>query len=186
MKGQGMRILTILGFVLASLGSTASWAAEPQPYAGLEARMIKALSDAEIADLRAGRGMGLALAAELNGYPGPRHVIELANALELSEAQLTEAQDLFAAMTAEVVPIGELLIAREVELDREFAERTITLASLNALTTAIGEIQGALRAAHLRYHLATFAMLTSEQVERYRKLRGYVRGDPGEHSHRHH
>ena len=32
-------------------------------------------------------GMGLALAAELNGYPGPAHVIELAKSLGLSEPQ---------------------------------------------------------------------------------------------------
>jgi hypothetical protein len=55
-----------------------------QPYAGLEARSIKTLSDQQIGDLRAGRGMGLALAAELNGYPGPMHVLELADALGLS------------------------------------------------------------------------------------------------------
>lgn len=40
-------------------------------YAGLQQRAIKALSDQQKADLRAGRGMGLALPAELNGYPGP-------------------------------------------------------------------------------------------------------------------
>src|SRR5581483_11779332 len=43
------------------------------PYAGLQHRAVKALSDQQLADLRAGRGMGLALAAELNGYPGPIH-----------------------------------------------------------------------------------------------------------------
>ena len=37
-----------------------------------------------VADLKAGRGMGLALAAELNGYPGPSHVLELADKLKLS------------------------------------------------------------------------------------------------------
>jgi hypothetical protein len=48
------------------------------PYAGSHTRDIKALSAQEAADLRAGRGMGLALATELNGYPGPLHVLELA------------------------------------------------------------------------------------------------------------
>jgi hypothetical protein len=38
---------------------------------GMQSRPIKALSDQQVSDLRAGRGMGLALAAELNGYPGP-------------------------------------------------------------------------------------------------------------------
>ena len=57
-----------------------------QPYAGLETRAIKTLSERQIADLNAGRGMGLALAAELNGYPGPMHAIELADRLNLSPA----------------------------------------------------------------------------------------------------
>ena len=57
------------------------------PYAGMQARSIKALSDQQIADLGAGRGMGLALAAELNGYPGPSHVLELADKLDLSADQ---------------------------------------------------------------------------------------------------
>ncbi|MBW5435799.1 hypothetical protein FXB41_13685 [Bradyrhizobium canariense] len=52
-----------------------------QPYAGLEHRPIKALSHQQIEDLRAGRGMGLALAAELNGYPGPSHVLEFGDRL---------------------------------------------------------------------------------------------------------
>src|SRR5262247_2210822 len=73
--------------------------AQPQqPYAGLETRTIKALSDQQIADLRAGRGMSLALAAELNGFPGPAHVLELAEQLALSEQQRSKVQDLFAAM----------------------------------------------------------------------------------------
>jgi hypothetical protein len=57
------------------------------PYAGMQSRSIKALSDQQIADLNAGRGMGLALAAELNGYPGPLHVLELADKLDLSADQ---------------------------------------------------------------------------------------------------
>ena len=62
------------------------------PYSGLETRAIKALSDSQIADLKAGRGMGLALAAELNGYPGPMHVLELADELVLSVEQRTQMQ----------------------------------------------------------------------------------------------
>ena len=56
------------------------------PYAGQQTRPIKALSDQQVADLIAGRGIGLALAAELNGYPGPSHLLELADRLDLSDA----------------------------------------------------------------------------------------------------
>lgn len=159
-----------------------------QPYAGQQVRQIKALSDQQIADLREGRGMGLALPAELNGYPGPTHVLELAKSLQLSEAQQAKVQQLFEAMKAETVPLGQRLIAQESELDRQFAGKTVTEASLTTAVQAIGATQSTLRAAHLKYHLATLDALTPTQVQRYVELRGYA-GDarhqhqPGNHRH---
>lgn len=161
-----------------------SMAQMPQPYAGLETRPIKALSQEQIADLKAGRGMGFALAAELNGYPGPLHVLEHADALGLSEAQRTAVQTLFDAMKAEAMPLGEKLIAQEAELDRQFAGKTITDTSLDQATQAIGATQGALRATHLKYHLATIKVLSPSQVEHYGMLRGYAAH--GAHSGPHH
>jgi hypothetical protein len=144
------------------------------PYAGMEARPVKALSDQQIANLKAGRGMGLALAAELNGYPGPAHALELADALMLSDKQRAETNALLAEMKAETIPIGERIIADETVLDHLFSERRITRASLDATTARIGAAQGELRAAHLRYHLAMAALLSPSQVARYRELRGYA------------
>ena len=143
------------------------------PYAGLEDRATKALSDQQIADLRAGRGMGLALAAELNGYPGPLHVMELADQLNLSVEQRRRVAELHASMKAEAVPVGERLIAHEVALDRHFKERTMTPDNLAALTSRIGDTQGLLRAVHLKYHLAVAELLTAEQSRHYAQLRGY-------------
>jgi hypothetical protein len=144
------------------------------PYAGFEQRPIKALSSQQIEDLRQGRGMGLALAAELNGYPGPSHVIELAQRLELTGVQLERARALFEAMKAETIPIGERLIAQEADLDRLFVTRSITPETLNAATAVIGNTNAALRAAHLKYHLAMLDLLTQPQVQRYSELRGYA------------
>jgi len=62
-------------------------AAAQSPYAGMQARPIKALSAEQIADLKAGRGLSLALAAELNGYHGLRHVLELGEQLWLADQQ---------------------------------------------------------------------------------------------------
>jgi len=147
-----------------------------QPYAGLQTRPIKALSDEQIADLKTGRGMGLALPAELNGYPGPTHVIELAEALHLSEAQRAKMKQLFEAMKAETVPLGQKLIAQETDLDKQFRDRTVTETSLAGATRAIGATQAALRTAHLKYHLATLDVLTPTQVKQYAELRGYAAG----------
>jgi Spy/CpxP family protein refolding chaperone len=154
-------------------GHGAQHAAGASPYAGFEKRPIKALSEQQIADLRAGRGMGLALAAELNGYPGPLHVIELADSLRLTPEQRTHMAALHTSMTRETAVLGERLIQQEADLDRLFASRTVTRASLSAATSTIGATQAALREAHLRFHLATVEVLTPEQVARYNEARGY-------------
>jgi Spy/CpxP family protein refolding chaperone len=168
---------------LAALLLWAGSAAAQTPYAGLQARPVKALSEQQIADLRNGRGMGLALAAELNGYPGPVHVLELADKLALTPEQRARMTTIYEAMKAEAVPLGERLIIEEGNLDRLFAERTVNAANLSAATAAIGQIQAALRLAHLKYHLATIEVLEPQQIHRYSELRGY--GKPG-HDTRHH
>jgi Spy/CpxP family protein refolding chaperone len=155
-----------------------AWSQAHQPYAGLQARPIKALSDQQMADLKAGRGMGMALAAELNGYPGPLHVLELAEPLGLTPAQRTKMAELFETMKAEAVVLGEKLITAESDLDRQFAGKTITDASLVEGVQNVASVQSALRLAHLKYHLATVAVLTPEQVGRYGDLRGYTGGGP--------
>ena len=154
-----------------------------QPHAGLETRPIKALSAEQIADLKAGRGMGLALVAELNGYVGPVHVLELADSLHLSADQRARMEELFAAMKAEAIPLGEELIAQESDLDRQFADRTITEASLATATQAIGSTRAALRASHLKYHLAATEVLSPMQIQRYAELRGYTSGGPADQPH---
>ncbi len=176
-----VRLLAILWCLLPALAC-----AQPQqPYAGSETRPIKALSDQQLADLKAGRGMGLALAAELNGYPGPVHVLELADQLALSAEQKARITELFAAMKAEAVPLGERLIAQEANLDALFARHTATLESVAAATLEIGDTQAKLRATHLKYHLSTLDALQPAQVQRYAELRGYGGGGSQPHQHRH-
>src|SRR6266436_8209713 len=93
-------IAVFAGFSSTALAQTA------QPYSGMQSRSIKALSDQQVADLRAGRGMGLALAAELNGYPGPSHVLELADKLGLSADQRARVGQFFESMRQEALPLG--------------------------------------------------------------------------------
>ena len=176
--------VTVVG-LLSVVG--ASSAQSDRPYAGMEQRPVKSYSDRQLADLRAGRGMGLALPAELNGYPGPSHVVDLAGQLGLSPDQVGKVRELFASMTAEAVTIGNRLIEQEAGLDGLFASRQITLESLATATRAIGATQADLRVTHLKYHLATAAVLSPEQMERYSRLRGYRSlGGEGPGSHRHH
>jgi hypothetical protein len=166
---------------IAALVIAIGTAVAQTPYAGMQTRSIKALSDQQIADLRAGRGMGLALAAELNGYPGPSHVLELADKLDLSPDQRVGIRRLFDDMKAEALPLGSRLIEQEADLDKQFASHTVTPESLKASTAAVAATQGELRDAHLKYHLSTVALLSPDQMQRYAELRGY--GDQPLHHH---
>ena len=127
--------------------------------------------------------MGLALAAELNGYPGPSHVLELADKLELTADQRSSVKALFDSMKAEALPLGSKLIAQEADLDRQFASHTVTPESLKASTAAVAVTQGELREAHLKYHLSTAALLSPDQMQRYAQLRGYGGDQPMRHHH---
>jgi hypothetical protein len=154
------------------------------PYAGMQNRPFKALSEQQVADLKAGRGMGLALPAELNGYPGPSHLLELADRLELSPSQRDSIKQLFDSMKAEAVPVGERLIEQEEKLDRQFANRTVTPDGLKVATSEISATQAELRNTHLKYHLETVQILSDQQMHQYALLRGYA-GDGGDAQHRH-
>jgi len=157
----------------------------PTPYAGQQARAIKALSDEDIASLQKGEGMGLAKAAELNGYPGPVHVLALAAQLGLTENQHRQVTAIFERMSAAAKPLGAELIAHEQALDQLFAKGEITLDRLTAETAAIGELQGRLRSVHLEAHLETRVLLNPDQIARYQQLRGYAEPNPSVHYHHH-
>src|SRR5437899_793660 len=163
--------------------------AETSPYARMQSRGLKALSEQQIEGLRGGRGMGMALAGELNGYPGPAHVLELASALDLSEAQRGRTQALFEEMQKTAIPVGNEVLAKETELDQAFASGCIDDASLHNILADIGRLQGELRYTHLKYHLAMRGVLNPDQIAAYDRLRGYdtarapAPGMHGRHSH---
>jgi Spy/CpxP family protein refolding chaperone len=150
--------------------------AQHSPYAGQETRAIKSLPQSEIDDLLAGRGMGLAKAAELNGFPGPMHVLELSDRLALSDDQTRATRAIMDRMRADAQRLGRDLIEAERHLDMRFAHRHIDPASLAAATARIGELQGQLRAVHLAAHLDMKALLTPQQTEGYVSARGYGQG----------
>lgn len=152
--------------------------AQHSPYAGQEARAIKSLSDAEVQELLSGQGMGLAKAAELNGYPGPAHVLEHAHALGLTPQQRQATEALMQRHKERARQLGRELVEAERRLDEAFARRTIDAASLGAMTSEIGTKQAQLRQEHLRTHLEQTALLDAAQVRRYNELRGYTGASP--------
>ena len=165
--------------VLALL-SGISLATDQSPYAGEELRSLKSLSSQEIDSLRSGQGMGFAKLAELNHYPGPKHVLDLANDLDLTPFQMTETKELFEHMRLNAVNLGEALLQAELDLDQNFERRTITPGSLERALLQIGRIRAQLRYVHLEAHLRQQRLLTAEQIAKYDEIRGY-RGTAHDH-----
>jgi Spy/CpxP family protein refolding chaperone len=148
--------------------------AQHSPYAGEERRPIKSLSDEQVRELLAGHGSGFAKAAELNGYPGPLHVLEHADALALTPPQLEATRSLMARHRERARGLGRELVEAERRLDEAFARRTVDAAALRELTGEVGRLQSQLREEHLRTHLEQTALLEPRQVARYNELRGYA------------
>jgi hypothetical protein len=175
--GKRLTVLVLVGSLLLAAAAGAQEHHHVSPYAGETGRAIKSLSAEDIAELRRGGGWGLARAAELNGVPGPAHLLELKDEIPLDAGQIAALEALFAAMQGDAIAVGEELIALETALDRAFRERTITAATLLELTTRIGETQARLRYIHLAAHLQTPALLSEAQIARYNALRGYAAED---------
>lgn len=168
-----MKIVVALVGLMLSLSAAGQ---QSNPYAGQQTREIKALSPAEIQSYLAGRGMGLAKAAELNGYPGPKHVLELADELSLTAEQRQTTKTIFDRMHAEAVRLGEAIVVGERELDEAFTGDVIEAEVLQESLMELGRLKARLRYVHLVAHLEQRALLSEKQVVAYRELRGYAQG----------
>jgi len=162
-------VLLVTAFCLSAL-------ATESPYVGQELRDIKSLSAKEIASLQRGDGMGFAKLAELNHFPGPRHVLAIADELSLSPEQLTDTQSLYEEMRRNAVALGKELLLAEARLDQAFEEKSISSESLEFALLEIGEIRARLRYIHLDAHLRQKRLLRPEQIHRYDEVRGYHGG----------
>ncbi len=153
------------------------------PYVGFETRDVKTLSTERQEGLRRGAGLTYALAAELNGYPGPTHVLKLADQLGLDADQKARTHRAFEKMRKEAIAAGEALIAAEAHLDRLFTNRQVTYDRIEAQTAVAAGQEARLRAIHLKAHLEMTEILTPEQTESYNRLRGFVRVGNGHSGH---
>lgn len=163
----------VLGAVASNAAASDNHAAHQSNYAGQEARAIKSLSPDDIAELQRGGGWGVAKAAELNGVPGPAHVLEMKTAIDLSDSQALAITTIRDAMKSKAIEQGYALIALEADLERQFQDRTIDDEKLRSLLGEIAGVRAALRFTHLSAHLKLLPILSEEQVASYNSLRGY-------------
>ena len=173
--------------VMAAMIAMAPAAAHSQqaPHSGQESRAIKALSANEVQQYLAGAGLGYARAAELNSYPGPMHVLELADQLALTAPQRSTAERLMKTHRTDARAIGEKLVEAERTLDELFASGKVTEAALAERVREVGTFNAEYRLSHLETHRRLREILTPTQVRRYDELRGYsgAQGRDGAASH---
>lgn len=163
-----------------ALTNATSLAADTQPYAGQDERPIASLSAQDIQALQAGQGWGFAKSAELNGYPGPAHVLELADTLGLSADQRNAVQAIWDTMNAAARETGAAFVQAEAQLDAAFADQTATPQTVQRLAAEAGALRAALRAIHLNAHLEVTPLLSRHQQMLYAQARGYGSADHGD------
>jgi hypothetical protein len=173
-----VRVLVLI--LIATFAFSAADHTHKSKYAGEEKREIKSLSATDIEELQNGNGWGLAKAAELNGVPGPVHLLEMKEEINLGAEQIQAVEDAYRKMKQEAVPLGLELIELERELNNHFANRTITDELLRQILQKIARVHRQLRYVHLSAHLKTPHILRSKQITLYNKLRGYSSDDPCE------
>jgi Spy/CpxP family protein refolding chaperone len=168
---------------LLLLFAAAAGAQGHNPYSGQQERPIKALSESETRQFLEGAGMGYARTAELNRFPGPMHVLELADELALTPEQRARTAALMNAHKAEARAIGAKRVESERVIERLFQSGTVDEAALARNVREAADLEGAYRLSHLETHRRMRALLSEEQIERYVRLRGYA--PDGEHRQRH-
>ena len=164
------RILVAAALLFAGAGH----AQHHQSYAGQQEREPKALSVEQVKQYLAGAGMGYAKAAELNHFPGPMHVLELADQLKLTAEQRAATKRLMDTHKVEARGLGAELVASERDLEQLFRSGKVDEAVLARAVRTAAAVEGEYRLLHLETHRRMRALLTEEQVKRYDELRGHA------------
>ena len=153
----------------AEAARSAAHAAE----AAREGTGIPALPEKQIAAYLDGRAMWMASVAELNHYPGPRQVLELAAKLKLTAEQQQATINLYDEMRPEAIRLGKQLVEQEQRLNRIFAWGQASRENIEQIVTDIGVLQARLRLTHLLAHIRARELLTEDQIKRYDDLQDY-------------
>ncbi len=125
---------------------------------------------ADRAGLLNGEEMGQAAAADLNGYPAPKRVLDLATDMKLSPDQKKSIQAISNETKSRAIELGKRIIAVEEELNDAFQSGLVSSKTVQESADQIGKMRSRLRALHLTAHLRVREILTPEQLDLYKKL----------------
>ena len=118
---------------------------------------------------------GQAQYADVNGFPAPKHLLDLAKELQLSDAQKKSLQTIYVGMRSRALELGKRIIGIEEELHQAFQEGLVSEKSVRDDTEQIGKLRGRLRAVYLNANMKAKDVLTNAQIESYKKLRAAKR-----------
>ena len=124
-------------------------------------------------------GAGMAAYADRNGYPGPKHILELQEKLDLNDDQVKQIEAMCEEMAEKARIKGQEIIDAEIRLDDLFGTKAASEERVLSLSTRIGWLRGELRSIHFAAHLQASVVLTPEQRTLYTTLRH------GQNEHRH-
>ena len=156
-----------LGAGLLSLLAVASQAPAERPPSHPREALHYICLQMEQEALENGQGLGMALVADRNGFPGPRHILDMKEQLQLNSDQERKAQDLFDRMHTRAVVLGKEVLAKEAALERLFSADEPDEAGVRRLLAE----SAALRWVHLSAHLEARGMVTPEQLHLYHTAR---------------
>ena len=177
-RTASISLVVMFTLILASAVPERADAQSHSKYAGQERRAIKSLSNEDIAELTRGAGGGFAKVAELNGVPGPLHLLEMKDQIALTPDQVANVTKIYNQMREAATKFGSEFIQGESELDRAFRDGSITEATLKTQLERISRVRAKLRGVHLLAHLRVLPILSEAQVAAYNRLRGYEQSDP--------
>ena len=129
-----------------------------------------AMLEAEREAIEKGEGFGMAMPADMHGYPGPKHVLDMKKELKLTAAQEASMQKLMATMKAKALAKGKDVLLAEQRLEDYFALGK-SEDELREETFRVASLRAELRWVHLAAHVAGKRILTAQQLATYQKLR---------------
>ena len=156
-----------------TLDDTQAGAAVPSAHsqhAATEMQRHHTCLEEERASIERGEGFGMAMPADHAGYPGPRHVLDMAADLKLTAEQHAAMEKIFAAMKEKALARGKELFEAQARLEQMFRDGRPE-ADLREQSFRVDTIHAELRWVHLSAHLAAQKLLTPEQIATYTRLR---------------
>jgi len=149
----------------------------PAPASSTAQAAHHAFLEQERQAIQRGEGFGMAMPADMAGYPGPKHVLELKDGLKLTPAQVASMEKLFSDMRAKAIDRGREVLAAEDRLGQMFREGR-SADELREESFRIASLRAELRWVHLNTHLAARKVLTPDQLATYMALRYGAEGQP--------